>query len=98
CGLQAAADAAARPGSRAESPRRRLEPVARLETASLLPDKWMPGHGYDILAWSIGPNFFRGLLRLDRDVNVVPDLAERITVSADMWLDWFQFCDEIRWV
>jgi len=95
--FEAADDAWAQAFSRPESPPRRLEPVARLETASLHPDKWMPGHGYDVLAWSIGPNFFRGLLRLDRDVNVVPDLAERITVSADGRTYEFRLREGLRW-
>jgi ABC-type transport system substrate-binding protein/class 3 adenylate cyclase len=60
----------------------RLEPSERLETA-LLPGHWEPGHGYDIQAWSFGPNCFRGLVRFERGLDIVPDLAEHVSVSAD---------------
>ena len=81
--VAAATTAWAEAFSRPEPPPHRLEPVERLETAMRQPETWVPGHGYEIGAWSLAVNFFRGLVRLDRDANVVPDLAERITVSAD---------------
>ena len=49
-----------------EPPVRRMERTERLETAMVRPRAWVPGHGYDVIAWSFGPNFFRGLLRLAR--------------------------------
>jgi ABC-type transport system substrate-binding protein/class 3 adenylate cyclase len=83
--------------SRPESPPQRLDPVERLETAMAQPETWVPGHGYDLGAWSFGTNFFRGLLQLDRDVNVVPDLAERFTVSNDGQAYSFRLREGLRW-
>ena len=69
----------------------------RIETALLRPRTWVPGHGYDIMAWAFAPNFFRGLLRLERGLDVVPDLAERVAVSADGCTYVFQLREGLRW-
>jgi oligopeptide transport system substrate-binding protein len=61
------------------------------------PETWVPGHGYDIGAWSVGPNFFRGLLHVDQDLNVVPDLAELVTISADGRTYSFRLRESLRW-
>ncbi len=83
--------------SRPEPPPKRLEPVERLETAMTHPETWVPGHGYDLGAWALAVNFFRGLVQLDRDVNVVPDLAERIAVSPDGCAYSFRLREGLRW-
>jgi class 3 adenylate cyclase len=59
------------------------EPTERLVMPRLRVQDWVPGYGYDLPDWYFGPNLFRGLLRIDRGVNVVPDLAEHVTVSRD---------------
>ena len=67
--------------ARPEPPPTRLEPSERIETCAVRLEDWVPGHGYDVMSWSFGPNLFRGLLRLDRGSEVVPDLAEQVAVS-----------------
>jgi ABC-type transport system substrate-binding protein len=62
----------------------------------LLPD-WVPGHGYDVGAWTLGPNVFRGLLRLHEGGDVVPDLAERVSVSVDGRVYRFRLREGLRW-
>src|SRR5205814_204189 len=49
------ADAFAHP----EPPVQRIERTQRLETAMIRSRFCVPGHGYDVIAWSFGPNFFR---------------------------------------
>ncbi|MFL6006988.1 MAG: ABC transporter substrate-binding protein [Gaiellaceae bacterium] len=87
------ADAFARP----EPPVRRIERTQRLETAMVRPRNWVPGHGYDVVAWSFGPNFFRGLLRLAAGLHIVPDLAEHVSVSPDGRAYAFRLRDGLRW-
>src|SRR5436190_9938357 len=87
------ADAFARP----EPSVPRIERTERLETAMVRPRQWVPGHGYDVVAWSFGPNFFRGLLRLTRGLHVVPDLAEHVSVSPDGRAYTFRLRDGLRW-
>ena len=55
-----------------EPPVPRRSATQRLETAMVRPRAWVPGHGYDVVAWSFGPNFFRGLLRLARGLHPRP--------------------------
>jgi ABC-type transport system substrate-binding protein/class 3 adenylate cyclase len=93
-----AADAAwAEAFARPEPSHVRLEPTERLETSFLGSDTWVPGHGYDIVAWSVGANFFRGLLRLERGLDVIPDLAEQVSVSPDGCVYTFRLRDGLRW-
>jgi ABC-type transport system substrate-binding protein/class 3 adenylate cyclase len=94
-----AADAAwAEAFERPEAPPVRLEPTERLETCTLLPTRsWAPGHGYDLIAWSLGANCFRGLLRLKLGLDVVPDLAERISVSPDGCTYSIRLREGLRW-
>ncbi len=72
-------------------------PSERLETSLLNPLSSVPGHGYTIMEWAFAPNFFRGLLRLERGLDVVPDLAERVSVSADGCTYVFQLREALRW-
>jgi ABC-type transport system substrate-binding protein/class 3 adenylate cyclase len=80
-----------------EPPVRRTERTERLETAMVRPRAWVPGHAYDVVAWSLGPNFFRGLLRLARGIHPVPDLAEHVSVSPDGCAYTFRLRDGLRW-
>jgi oligopeptide transport system substrate-binding protein len=93
-----AADAAwAEASTRPEPPPVRLEPTERLETSLLRPHSFVPGHGYDIVSWSFGSNLFVGLLRLERGLDVVPDLAERLSVSQDGCTYTFRLRAGLRW-
>jgi ABC-type transport system substrate-binding protein/class 3 adenylate cyclase len=93
-----AADAAwAEAFKRPEPPPVRLEPTERLERPLLRDQGWVPGHDYDIVAWSFGPNCFRGLFRLEPGLDVVPDVAERISVSADGCAYVVQLREGLRW-
>jgi ABC-type transport system substrate-binding protein/class 3 adenylate cyclase len=96
-----AADAAwAEAFTRAEAPFIRLEPSETLETPDTQMSRameWVPGYGYDHLAWSFAPNCFRGLLRLERGLDVVPDLAERISVSSDGCTYMARLRQDARW-
>jgi ABC-type transport system substrate-binding protein/class 3 adenylate cyclase len=93
-----AADAAwAEAFERAEPPPVRLEPSERLETPMLHADSWVPGHSYGMPGWSFAPTCFRGLLRFEPGLDVVPDLAERISVSADGCTYGVRLREGLRW-
>src|SRR5215210_2057351 len=93
-----AADAAwAEAFERPEPPPVRLEPTERLEMPLNPAQNWAPGYSYDHLGWSFGPNCFRGLLRLEPGLDIVPDLAERISVSADGCSYSVRLREGLRW-
>ena len=60
-------------------------------------DRFLPGHVYDTLAWWIASNLFSGLLRLTRDLNVVPDAADEIRVSDDGLVYRALLRDDAQW-
>ena len=66
-------------------PPTRLEPTEKVTWG--LTAAWdraaAPGHSWSKPAWEIGPNLFRGLVAIDSDLDIEPDLAERFTVSDD---------------
>ena len=81
----------------APAARRRLAPTERLETSMLrarlgarsrLRHRWRGRSRRTSSA---------GLLRLERGLDVVPDLAERVAVSADGCTYMFQLRDDLRW-
>ena len=76
---------------------RRLEPTERIETTQLRPAIAVPGHGYHAVSWLFAPNLFRGLLRFDRGFEVVPDLAEQVSVSPDGRVFRFLLRPGTRW-
>jgi ABC-type transport system substrate-binding protein/class 3 adenylate cyclase len=82
---------------RPEPPPVQLEPSEPLETTGFQPQRWVPGYGYDHVSWSFGPNCFRGLLRFAPGLDVVPDLAERISVSTDGCAYVFRLREGLRW-
>jgi ABC-type transport system substrate-binding protein/class 3 adenylate cyclase len=93
-----AADAAwAEAFARPEPTAVQLDATERLETALLRPQSWVPGHGYDLIGWAFGPNLFRGLLRFQRGLDIVPDLAEHVSVSADGCTYTFRLREGLRW-
>jgi ABC-type transport system substrate-binding protein/class 3 adenylate cyclase len=62
---------------------RRLEPSERLEMLMPAPNEIVPGYAYYTHECWFTMHLFRGLLRIDGDLNVVPDQAESFSVSAD---------------
>jgi ABC-type transport system substrate-binding protein/class 3 adenylate cyclase len=60
-----------------------LEPVERLRTAFGRPPEVVPGYAYSYSGSWLAEQLFRGLLRIDRDLNVVLDVANECHVSAD---------------
>jgi ABC-type transport system substrate-binding protein len=80
-----------------EPPPRRLEPTERIETTQLRPAIAVPGHGYHAVSWLFAPNLFRGLLRFDRGFEVVPDLAEQVSVSPNGRVFRFLLRPGTRW-
>jgi ABC-type transport system substrate-binding protein/class 3 adenylate cyclase len=80
-----------------EPPPVRLEPSEPLETPLLRTESWVPGYGYGLPGWSFGANCFRGLLRFERGPDVVPDLAARISVSADGCTYVVRLRDDLCW-
>ncbi|HEU5212627.1 MAG TPA: ABC transporter substrate-binding protein [Gaiellaceae bacterium] len=81
------------------SPPARLEPTERLRwpleaagTVTLLAALSASAPNY-----ALGPNLFRGLLAIGRDVDVVPDMAERFTVSDNGRLYRFTLRSDARW-
>jgi ABC-type transport system substrate-binding protein/class 3 adenylate cyclase len=75
----------------------RMERTERLETGFLKVGSWIPGHGYDVAAWALGTNIFRGLLRLAPGADIVPDLAESVSVAADGCRYTFRLRSGLRW-
>jgi ABC-type transport system substrate-binding protein/class 3 adenylate cyclase len=56
----------------------------RLVTAGTRPNgRFLPGHTYDSFGWWFATDLFSGLLRLERDLSVVPDAAAEIRVLDD---------------
>jgi ABC-type transport system substrate-binding protein/class 3 adenylate cyclase len=93
-----AADAAWKEAfERPEPPPARLEPSERLEMPLLAGPNWVPGYAYETMGWSFGPNCFRGLLRFEPGLDIVPDLAERISVSADGYTYELRLREGLRW-
>jgi ABC-type transport system substrate-binding protein/class 3 adenylate cyclase len=82
---------------RPEPPPVQLEPSEPLETTGFEPQQWVAGYGYDHVSWSFGPNCFRGLLRFAPGLDVVPDLAEWISVSTDGCAYVFRLREGLRW-
>jgi ABC-type transport system substrate-binding protein/DNA-binding SARP family transcriptional activator len=83
--------------ARPEPPRVRLDPTARLRAPIERPESFVPGYAYSELSWWLGQHVFRGLLALDRELNVIPDAAERFDVSADGLSFRFRLREDIGW-
>ncbi len=74
-----------------------LEASERLETASAHPEAFVPGLGYTVAAWLHINQLFRGLLAVDRELDVVPDVAESFELSDDGRLYRFRLRSNERW-
>ncbi len=69
----------------------------RLRTMLTLPPEVVPGYAYVMESAVITDLLFRGLLTLDRDMSVIPSLAENLRVSSDGTSYLFQLHDGLRW-
>jgi ABC-type transport system substrate-binding protein/class 3 adenylate cyclase len=81
----------------------KVEPVERpqlcerLTTAVFPPGPLAPGVVYVADTSAITQHLFRGLLIVDRELNVMPSLAENFRVSSDGLTYLFQLHDDARW-
>jgi ABC-type transport system substrate-binding protein/class 3 adenylate cyclase len=74
-----------------------LEPVERLRTATWRPPAIVPGYASSSVGWWLSEQLFRGLLRVDRELNVVLDLAQDCRVSSDGIVYRFRLRPDARW-
>ncbi|MBI5025977.1 MAG: ABC transporter substrate-binding protein [Nitrospirae bacterium] len=74
---------------------RRLEGYLYLRLSSN-PTTLDPALVVDVTGGSIGAKIFNGLVRFDKDLNIVPDIAERWTISKDGRLYTFYLRHGIR--
>ena len=68
-----------------------------LRTAVGRPDEVVPGLSYWTEGLFFAEHLFRGLLRVDRDLNVLPDTADNFRVSADGLSYLFRLSPDARW-
>jgi ABC-type transport system substrate-binding protein/class 3 adenylate cyclase len=73
------------------------EPTERIVTAVLRPDSLAPGLEYVAETSALTAHLFRGLLVIDRDLNVMPSLAENFRVSGDGLTYLFQLRESACW-
>ena len=74
-----------------------LEPTERIETASLPPDELSPGDVYTSEGGQYVSHLFQGLLMVDRELNVVPAMADNMRVSSDGRTYLFRLREDARW-
>jgi ABC-type transport system substrate-binding protein/class 3 adenylate cyclase len=75
----------------------RLEPTARLRLLFSPTLDFFPGYVYSYSGGWFAQHLFRGLVRLDDELNVVPDLASELTVSTDGRTYRFRLGSDARW-
>jgi ABC-type transport system substrate-binding protein/class 3 adenylate cyclase len=78
----------------------RTEPAPRpaeIELALVRPDSYAPGDTYSSESAIVIEQLFRGLLRIDHDLNVVPELAQNMNVSADGLTYLFMLREDACW-
>ncbi len=73
------------------------QPVEVLRTITSRPDEIVPGYVNVYETGSLTDLMYSGLLELDREMNVVPSLAENFRVSADGRTYLFQLREGLRW-
>jgi len=73
------------------------EPTERLVTALVRPQALAPGLDYVSETSALLAHLFRGLLSVDRDLNVMPSLAENFRVSGDGLTYLFQLRESACW-
>jgi ABC-type transport system substrate-binding protein/class 3 adenylate cyclase len=75
----------------------RPEPTERIETASPPPDEVTPGDVYTSEGGQFISHLFQGLLVVDRELNVIPAMADNMRVSSDGLTYLFRIREEARW-
>jgi ABC-type transport system substrate-binding protein/class 3 adenylate cyclase len=80
-----------------EDRRDRVAPSAELEIALVRPESYAPGDTYSSDSAIVIEQLFRGLLRIDHDLNVVPELAQNMNVSADGLTYLFMLREDACW-
>ena len=70
---------------------------ATLELSLVRPDSYAPGDSYSSDSAVVIEQLFRGLLRIDHDLNVVPELAQNMNVSADGLTYLFMLREDACW-
>jgi oligopeptide transport system substrate-binding protein len=74
-----------------------LEPTERVQTAVWRPASVVPGFSYSNTGWWISEQLFRGLFRVDRELNIVLDVARECGVSPDGCVYRFRLRPDARW-
>jgi ABC-type transport system substrate-binding protein/class 3 adenylate cyclase len=69
----------------------------RLVLSLVRPDSYAPGDTYSTESAIVIEQLFRGLLRVDHDLNVVPELAQNMNVSADGLTYLFMLREDACW-
>ena len=77
--------------ARQVEPEQALEPTEQLETTTAAMTVTVPGYAANNTEWWAARHLFRGLLRVDDELNVVPDMASSFEVSEDGLRYVFQF-------
>ncbi len=75
----------------------RLAPTERLETAIDRPHSLSPGHVNTTDEVQLSEQLFRGLLTVDAEMNVLPDMADNFRVSTDGCTYLFRLREGVRW-
>jgi ABC-type transport system substrate-binding protein/class 3 adenylate cyclase len=74
-----------------------LEPIEQLRTRIGRPPGILPGFGASPGGWWLCEQLFRGLLRIDHELNVVLDVARECRVSSDGSVYRFHLGADERW-
>ncbi|HEX2045121.1 MAG TPA: ABC transporter substrate-binding protein [Gaiellaceae bacterium] len=81
---------------KAEEPPR-PQPTERIETSMHRPSEIAPDEVYSTEGGQIVEHLFRGLLLVDRELNVVPAMADNMRVSSDGLTYLFRLREGARW-
>ncbi|MEO8290524.1 MAG: ABC transporter substrate-binding protein [Gaiellaceae bacterium] len=73
------------------------EPTERIETASSRIESTIPGHVYSVEGHLFVDHLFRGLLMVDRELNVVPSMSDNFRVSSDGLTYLFRIREGVTW-
>jgi ABC-type transport system substrate-binding protein len=75
-----------------------VTPTETIQTAAASkPDELIPGDVYTIEGAYFTEHLFRGLLRIDHELNVVPSMADNFRVSSDGLTYLFRLREGVRW-
>jgi ABC-type transport system substrate-binding protein/class 3 adenylate cyclase len=73
------------------------QPTERIETSTPRPADLAPGDIYSTEGWAFSQHLFRGLLLVDRELNVIPAMADNMRVSSDGLTYLFRLREGVRW-